>query len=1362
MRTTATMLALGAATAVLSWACPASAGQIVMKDGSSIDRIEVTDAGTDQVKFKQAGSTQSRPSSDVEIIFPTFDSTLARGINYLREGDTEKAIQYFQRVIGNRRKKEAQPFGQFFLAEAYAATGKSREAVQAYDECAAQYASHFCAPLSLERAAKMLSGSQALARYEKLASGKYGNTWKEVGQYGQAIGLLNSGKHDEARSIFSQLSRARDKSIQALANCARAHCDFLGGKKSDAERTFRSVSTDPQASGAAKGYAWTGLGLCKKGSDDGEALLCFLRGLLLYPSNPQRAIAGKEAGAIAKAKSLGGDRRLTHLGRAGVSLSDYQGKHPEAELMKRTLQQASAGIVQEFGPKLLTKIRDPEAQADLEFTMADAMKVVAKATKDTAMLTAYEKKLDELRKKYPNHGRASMAGINQIEAGKAKALAVLSQAAEAEEDAEREKLTNQARQILKDLIASCEGTIKTQDNKVKELLEKETSFKNQNEIPKELTRSRMRAENERDLTQFFMADAYTTLSNTYEEGSEDAKANLDRAKSAYATLVEGNDERAGTSNDYLRNFGYIGQVEAAVKLGDLEFAIGLGTDLTHIELWYDPSHVPDDYKPQVPKDLDHVKQICINAHILLVKALVKAGKGEEALEAALGIDKKPNGKGWRDHPLGLQLVFERSKAMAGAGQGERGAREIYKMLKEAQAAADKGDDAARRRFIDACKVLSEISDVTGGEVYSPEVQFYVGYGYFCRGKAELAVAGYKGVLVAARTKEERETWVPKAVREIGNRLFQQERYLEAALAYQTVFTEFPEHELAQNAVKYAISATKRAIEQFGETESDGALNQFYKKLTSSATEAAGPEFDAKQKVNDAIEKQKRGKWVEAAQTYLTVPATYTDDKTKKTKKISYYPNAIANAGYCYSQAYKKSKEEKYLKLARDNLQKATKAGAEYGDRESQALACYYLGELELKLRDDPAAAMRALQPFDGELSSTKRAVRARYLQAMAALDGGKSDAGSKAEGFFNKIKDRKSDDFFGTFAYHMASKLRSFGNAQYKANPSALEVPRKWRARAARYAKLYLESEKDWKNVRDVVLFYLGDVLFEGGDYGKAAEVYEYCLKNFQEPKIAGRTKKKELSELARFDGARLNRAFSLAKLGKGEEAITALEEVRNIAYLKTSDGKIVGRGVFKDRKLSDRTYDFRTPDGRTRKMKVWFTTLDAYGEEVKFFDARPARSDERFSVVKGGDPTANYQRSDILTLELVFKRDYYAVTALFEAMWAKWKATGDKNLLAKKGGVTAACNELRYVLKGMDAGVYAAICAQSQLEPLDFQIRQWGADVDYLKIKLEREDWRGVANDIDMMIKLKRLPKAPKAIQDEIMKLKEQAEARK
>lgn len=1349
-------------TAFVAAAIPAAAGEIVFKDGR-VQRGSIKSAGAEKVTYSAGGGTQSAKSTEIEILFPSKDRNLRSAIEKLRNGaPTTETLDAFKKVL-SKSKDEWHPYAHFFIGETFANQGKVATALKAYANVAKRYKSHFCAPLALERSARLSTGSAALASYKELASGNYGSAWKEVGLYGQAVILINSGKTGPAKSVFEKLSSsASSEELKALARCGVAHCDALSGDKDGARGVFQGIAEDPKAAGSARGYAYTGLGITLQGKNDDEALLCYLRGLLLYPSNPQRSVAGKGAAEIAKTKGLGGERRLVHLGTAPAAASDYAGSEPYGELMKRTLQQASATLVRELAPKLLEKAAGENEKADLEFAAADAIKVIARATKDTDLLSQYEAKLKELQEKYPSHGRASMAGINQIESAKARGLAIIGQAAEAQDDAERQKLVAKGRGLLETMIASCKKVVEEQNKTVGELLAIEQKAKRLDQVPEDQRHARQRAENSRDLTQFFLADGFVTLARTYkgDAGKAKRKELLDGAKTAYTLLIDGSDDRAGTSNDVLRNLSYIGQIEVMIDLEDFDEAIGLATDLTFIDLWYDPNHVPESYKPQIPKDRDHIRQICINAHILLVKALVKTNKGEEALAVALGIDSKPHGKNWRDHPMGLLLVFERAKALAGAGQGERGAGEIFKMLKEAQAAADKGDDSARRRFVDACKVLSEISDVTGGEVYSPEVQFYVGYGYFCRGESELSIAGYKGVLTAAETPKERAKWVPKAVREIGNRLFQQERFLEAALAYQTVFVEFPDDPFAADSVRFAISAIKRAKQQFGESGTQGALGKFEKDLIADSVAAAGPMIAARSKMSEAAEHQQAGRWVDSAQAYLAVPATY--EKDGKSHNVKFYPNAIANAGYCYSQAYKNTKDKKYLGLARETLKKATKTGAEYGDTESQALACYYLGELDYRISKNYESALESLKPFDGPLANTGRAVRARYVQAMVHLDRGKANGAEQAERYFDKIKDKTSDDFYPNFAYRMASKLRKWGADRFKKS-NDINDSRTYRAKAARYAKRYLKASGELKDVKKNVLFYLADVLFDGGLYDEAYEAYDFCLKNFEEPKILKKVTKKEERALYRFDGARVNRGFCLAMLGRADEAIEALDEVRRIAYLKDDLGKIAGRVVFKERELSKETFEVKV-EGRRRKMRVWKTTADRYGETVTFYDARRATGDERFQVVEGKSPQilGKYEISDIRNMELFYKRDYFVITALDKAMRKRWEKTKDKALLAKKGGLTEVLNDLRYVLKGMDAGTYAGIVASNQLSPTDFSLRSWQADVSYLHLKMGRESWGEVRGDIEMLDKLGRLGKAPKSIQDEIAKIKQAAEARK
>ncbi len=1330
---------------LVSLAVPASASaaEIVLKDGSTLKVEEIYEATPEKVIFKLAGARQTRRADEVATVWPTGDPYLDRAVRLIKAGESDpaKLKDVLDRVV-ERGKDWAKPYGLFLLGDLYDRYKRNDDAIRTYDQVADKHPGHFYAPVALERAAGLSDGAGALSRYERLAAGKFGRAWEEQGQYGKARLLLAAGKHGEAKPVFARLSTgASEQGLRDLAACGEAHCDVLEGQSSKAERTFKRVAADKTIS-AAIGYAWTGLGHVWKGGDAGKAMVAYLRGVVLYPSNPERAGAAKGLAELVGAKQWGDPRRIESLGKGRLGADDYSGDQPHAELMRRTLQFVSAKVVLELAPTLVPEAKSPAEQADLEFLAADALKVIARNANDPDMLADYEKKLEALQKKYPNHGRAALAGIDAFNAAKDRALAIIGQANEETDEGKKQDLMEEGRKLFDSVLEPFKGAIAEQTKQVNELLTKEEH----GTASDEEAQQRQEIEHQRDLSEFLLAEAYASYAKTFPEGSEEQKGVYKKALQGYEHYIY----NRGTDVRWLW-YSYVGRCEVLMATGDYDEAAMGFDELTMVE-W--PYGMPED--PEVRKSIKAlVQEICIRGYHGAVRALLLAGKPKEAFAKSQEIDQNPTAEGWRDHPMGILLTFERAKALAGAGQGARGAQELWRIIQNAKRAPENQKIPGlgmSREGAGAARALSELSDLTGGEIYSPEIQFYVGLGYFLRQRPELAVAGYKGVLVAARTKKEREEWVPKAVKEIGNLLFTEERYLEAALAYQTVMAEFPDHEWADEAVRFAVSASKKAIDQFGEdpTNRSATLVQFMAQIEQGATEVAGPEYAARIHLKTAKEHHEKQQWIPAAQAYLKVPAEYTDEKTGQKKRISFYANAVANAGYCYFKAYQDSKKENHLALARENLQKAADVGAETNDLESQALACFYLGQLELDL-DRPQQALRALEPFNGPLAGTTRyVVRARYQQAMAHLAMGGEDNARAAEDYFKRVADKTDDGFYEQFAYSMAIRMRSVGNDLFKQTNDFMQ-PRRYRAKAARYAKYWAQAAK-LDQTRGAVLLYLGDVLFDGGLYRDALKLYQAAAPELE------RAAAKDLDDAQRLDLVRLNMGVCMIEDGDLEEGVELLGEVRRVCYVRDDRGRLVDRGLFKERRLEG---PFRfSYQGRESNRKLYFTILEkGDGQELKFFDPPSAvvQSDEVFEGVAGTDPNAAWTRTDVRSLELSFKRNYFVVHALERATWALWKKTGDKNLLAT--AVTEANNDVRYVLRGMSEGSYQGVVMQSQLEPTDLNLRQWQSDLHFLRIKLARENWREVLGDINQMKLLGKTP--PKELQAEFDEIRREAEAR-
>ena len=99
-------------------------------------------------------------------------------------------------------------------------------------------------------------------------------------------------------------------------------------------------------------------------------------------------------------------------------------------------------------------------------------------------------------------------------------------------------------------------------------------------------------------------------------------------------------------------------------------------------------------------------------------------------------------------------------------------------------------------------------------------------------------------------------------------------------------------------MKYALSAAKRAVEQFGEDVANKGtpIADLYNRIQSGAADV---DEDAADRVfiNDAAEQQKKRRWLQAAKAYLKVP------KEKDGKPVRLRANAEANAGYCFFKAF---------------------------------------------------------------------------------------------------------------------------------------------------------------------------------------------------------------------------------------------------------------------------------------------------------------------------------------------------------------------------------------------------------------------------------------------------------------------------
>lgn len=1352
-RTTSWVIAAAAIVAVTD----ARADELILVDGSTITCEGIKDATCQKVTFKLGASNQERAAQDVERIIPSGDQSLDTALRLLKDGGDAGRIESNLKRALERAEAQFKPYAQYFLGEHYENQGKVAEAIAEYEKVAALKADHFYAPVGLYRAAQLLvaqnKAQDAQARLAKLASGDFGPAWKDKGAYMQARLQLKAGQKDQAKQGFAKLAgSAATPALRHLAAVGEGMCELLANQTEPAKRKFQGVVSARDATTEARGWALKGLGDCLKASAPDEALLAYLRSFLLYPSNPEAGAAAAGAAEVANAQRVEGGQRLAALGRGRVSWGDFSGPMPDAELMRRAMQNVSAALVRRLAPQLAAKASGEE-KAELEFLANDALKAIATSTKDAKLMEEFEANLKALQQKYPNHGRAQLAGIDGFIASKDRALTLIAAANDEADAAKKQELLAQGRKLFADNLEPFKATIAQLSKEADEWTEKEMNAEG-GQLKGEEAEKKTESEFRRDLAEFLLAEAYYSYATTFPEGDKGRAENLKKALDGYEHQINNRGQF-----QRLLNYAYVGRVDIQIELGQIDEAISNARELTDVE----PPFIPDD--PEAKKEvIDGAVEMCIRAHIALIKALLKANKGPEAIEVAQGIDQKRYGKGWKDHPMGVLFSFERAKAYAGGGQGARGAQELWGVIQKAMQApeAERIPGLGMSKVgAGACRALSEMSDVSGGEIYPPAMQYHVGVGYFLRSRPELAIAAFKGVLVAARTPAERREWVPKAVRQIGNLLFEQQRFLEAALAYETVMTEFPDLESeAGEAIKYSLSAAKRAVTQFGEdpTNTRTPIVALYKRIESSAAKLSG-DVATTAFMREAADLQTNERWVEAAEKYMAVPQEV--EKDGKKVKVELYPNAIANAGYCYFQGFKKggSKDQALLTKAREQLTRAVQLARDAKDLEAQSLAAFYLGELECDL-ERPTEALAALAPFDAELRATTRyMVRARYQQAQAYLmmKPLPADALDKAEEAYRKVADKKTDPKFASFAYFMARTVKAQAASLLKTSPDQLDAARALRRKAAQYGKDFFESTNK-ETMREAHYFWVGGVLFDGGMYADAVAVYREALGKFKRPAPDG----SEPATRAQgdFDTAELNLGYALVAAGQHRQGYDALAGLRSTVDIRDRDGRLVGRAKFKTR---EQLGPFKVKyQGKTVEQKVWFTVLELNGQDVKFFDtANPAAGDSEFTGVQGDDPTKTWSPAEQRKLTLPLKREYLVVDGMCRAAWGLYEQSKDKNFLANE--LSAAINELRYVLRGMSDTYYRALAGSTQLEPTDFTLRTWDADLQYLRLKMAREAWREVVSDIKQMEMLGKLdPKAcPPAVLEQINAIKKDAEAK-
>ncbi|MDF1662830.1 MAG: hypothetical protein P1V97_13720, partial [Planctomycetota bacterium] len=1009
------------------------------------------------VKYKlQGGGTQDVPANELQDVYPA-DSYIQTGVRELNSGKITSAVRSLKRAANSNNDK-IKAFGQYFYGLALQRAGKAGEAIKQYEAFLKTSSNHFYAPHATYNAGEVSRLTKSYSSAEKYYGqlSKFGDAWSKKGSYGKAVALLaqGKGKANAAKSAFSSLTGA-DEPIGSLAEVGVARALILLGQDADAKRKIKKL-TSRGSSPAAMGGGYLALGEIEaKSSKWRPALFAFMRSALLYGDQPSFYDARNGAAKAAQGLKAGSLASRIMGAPAGYS---YTGKAPNAEFVKQ-LMRFSAQLAGEHAKGLIASASGEE-KADLEFLFADSLKFTGKQAE-------YQKLMSELQKKYPKHARASDIKADLLFTAKSDLARRWSAAKDETDSTKRKALVDKIQAEYKEAMAGFKelaaGAVK--ECQPIEDIEDKTKYD-----PGNVAKMRRR-----DTIELKYAELVYDASKTYPNGDSDRAALLNTAFELIDNFTL--DRGENFSFDLLAN-AYKTKGLILLDQGKAKDAV---EEFESLKEYIAPIQVRDKkIMAEVKKFQDSIR---ISGYRLFAKACSKSGDNEKAIAAFTKLEETfPNYQNTRE---GLLAMFELTKCLAGAGRTTEALEKIYPIVENPKSIAVKGISAEALK-IEACIALAGISDAAGGEIFPPEIQFQVGFGYKIRGDDEAAIVGYKGVLTSAVTQEERAKWVPKACQEMGILLYYQKRYLEAVLAYRVLFTEFPRHPKASDAIKFARTAMNKALEVYSESEAKpGPLIALKKKLDRALVNIGGGLAGATVILKEASKLQIARKYERAALKYLEVPKTseVTDEKTKKKSVIPvpFYPNAVANAGYCYFKAAEQAKDDKRKELmaqAEKNLQTALSSAKKLDDDKSLALASYYLGELS-NFKKQYDKAVEYLQPFDDKFKNMKNfKVRSKGQQITAFLALNKS---SEAEARYKAVSTDKSLtvtimalDLADWFA-RAASKEIS------KASPDMTMV-QSYRSKAADYASDWISRSK---KLRRTSLLWAASLIMDGQRYAK-------------------------------------------------------------------------------------------------------------------------------------------------------------------------------------------------------------------------------------------------------------------------------------
>ncbi|RME72955.1 MAG: hypothetical protein D6776_07870 [Planctomycetota bacterium] len=803
-----------------------------------------------------------------------------------------------------------------------------------------------------------------------------------------------------------------------------------------------------------------------------------------------------------------------------------QGAHAQssrdAEFARVLLERGFTDLAEKEARRIEASTRYPEkVRGDAGYLLARILKKRARENPAQApqLLEEMAQLIDELKRKYPTHAMSAIADLEKLQVRVREAESRLAEA-ENEQDPEKAKADREAAvSIFDEVLGQFEAVIADLNQRVD---------KAGNKASEDLRYKR-------DLAEYLYASALFSYGKALGKDDERRKEAFTKARDRYQAFF---DERGDFFN--LQVLSFLGLGKAQLELGQNEDAALTFTDAIEVEV---PFESPD---PRLRKEMESfVADAKAEAYYWLLTAHVRAGQYDQAVEVWKDLEQRfPEGK--KTH-FGKLATLVYAKALAGLGRYDEAARAVAVVL-EASMRSKKiipGYDIDPYG-VSAAKTLAEISEGYTGFFPAP-LQYRAGQGFIFKRQFEKATWALKGVLAAAATDAERETWGPKALVDLATAYDRLGRPVDAALAYQGLYRMFPGAPNADLAMRLAkqrfLDLEKADGKGFFKRLADEVTDDMQRSLTGIAVE--------KIKYNRGVESQRLGRYVEAAQEFEKVePEIEVDGKRQP---VDFYGKAIANAGYCWYRAARAERSERraqrHLEKARAALEKALRYGEEHGDAGAQAAAAYFLALIDSdgndKTEQDYRRALERLKVFDGPLASD-RVYRDKALAQMvhcavqlAARKKSPEERwkwlGEAERRLAQLAADFPDADDLPFAAFEIGDAYATLSQELAKAGQTDAA------GRALRKASGYLER---WVKANDKASFgqlaWVGGLLLRAGESAKAAEVLGRAVALVDAGKL-GAKQREQLADAY----TRVEYAAALVGTGKPDMALEQLDKAR-------------------------------------------------------------------------------------------------------------------------------------------------------------------------------------------------------------------------